>query len=190
MRAATNPSGGGIYPSDLDLHKTTSHAGRGNNQMWIPWCNPPGMSLEGPQQPPAMRSVRWAMARELRYRGAPVTPTHQGRRRGMGGCSRRVEALTASKKNARQRLPWAASPGRSRRKAGTKNKKKFKCSSTQHKAICLSPACRSTPAAHILLLNALTNLWGLILKHLFAKGNICFRAVAQYRTVVKSLERM
>lgn len=39
-----------------------------------------------------------------------------------------------------------------------KNKKKFKCASTRHKAICHSPGSRGTPTAHILLLNALTNL--------------------------------
>lgn len=40
------------------------------------------------------------------------------------------------------------------------------------------------------LLNVLTKLWSLIPKHLFAEGNICFRAVVQCKTVVKSLERM
>lgn len=39
-----------------------------------------------------------------------------------------------------------------------KNKKRFKCASTRHKAICHSPGSRGTPTAHILLLNALTNL--------------------------------
>lgn len=142
-----------------ELRKTASRAGRGNEQTWVPWCEPPGTSLEGSQQPPAARRARWATAGSRgEHPPPPPTEAKGGRRmlkKGRGIKTARRHVATP----ALSHFHWRKQDGGNKNK---KKKKEFKCTSTRHKAVCHSPGSGGTLTARILLLNALTNLRGLI----------------------------